>query len=611
MPSSFTNVSHSGVLASTQMVRYQHRPHASRGGLGTLTDKEKIARKMKVAGGNFGEKLASYAGGGGSGAGYSTSGFGGGNTALSGANSFFSPQLSTDFLELPQSLRERREVYRHFYNADPIVGQAIDLHTELPLSKVRLSPPKPRTTPEGFKSPEDYARYILSFFEKMCKRVKLFQRLITGTHHYWLDGNVFFWAEDSEVDVPMDVGHKTSSTVRSILAEDGPVEEVVETSEEHPDREDRELAYYQKHYKGWDRLVILPVDQVQLTTFDFTDKVVIELVPSARARKLIEQAKQGDERAERMVQEIPSEVREHVESGQLIPLGTDPDEGSFCYHLAARRGAGEDFGASLLDRCLRTLMYREKLRQAQTLIASRNMTPKRLVWGENLSEGDTDDLREQVDLSLVDPDYSIVTNYEVHWEEIGSKDRLLDLSSEYEITDKQLFAGLGVTESLLNGESTFSGDRVKLEVLNTRYLLFREVIQEFVEEYLFKPVARRKGFIEKDEWGDEVVLYPRLSFTRLALRDSQDTYDALFNLYQKGSISIDLILEMFNIDPAMTREKLEKDMFTVNDSVFNEVVRGIYGEVGRMLAEKTDIADRIAKYLDLKMKEEPAEEGRF
>lgn len=606
MPSDrFTNVpAHGAVLSGTRISRPLHSPHVARGGYRNLSEKERVARKMNVVGSGF-EKQGTLAA-------FSTSGWGGANTALSGTNSFFSPQLSTDFLELPQSLRERREIYRHFYNSDPIVGQAIDLHTELPLSKVRLSAPKPLSAPKGFKSPHDYGRYILSFFEKMCKRIKLFPRLLTGTHHYWLDGNVFFFAEDSTVEVPVDVGHKVSREVYAFIDDEGPKEEVRESVEELEDREDRELAYFQKHYQGWERLVILPIDQVQLTTFDFMDKVIIELIPSARARALMEQAKQGDERAQRMVEEIPAEVREHIENNQLIPLGTDPDEGSFCFHLAARKGAGEDLGASLLDRCLRTLYYREKLRQAQTLIASRNMTPKRLIWGENLSEADTEDLREQVDLSLVDPDYSIVTNYEVHWEEIGSRDRLLDLSSEYEITDKQLFAGLGVTESLLNGESTFSGDRVKLEVLNTRYLLFREVLQEFVEDYLFKPVARRKGFVEKDEWGEEVVLFPRLSFTRLALRDSQDTYDALFNLYQKGSISIDLILEMFNIDPAQTREKLEKDMFTVNDSVFNEVIRGIYGEVGRMLAEKTDIADKIAKYLDLKMKQEPAsEESRF
>jgi len=533
---------------------------------------------------------------------------------MSGTSSFFSPQLSTDFLELPQSLREKREVFRHFYNTDPIVGQAIDLHTELPLSKIRLAKPKPRTCPEAFKSPEDYGRYILSFFQRMTKRVKLFQRLITAAHHYYLDGNVFIFAEDGVVDVPREIGHEVTKKVSRTLEEDGTGrEEVEENVSELPDREDRELAYYQKHYKGWDKLIILPIDQVKLTSFSFVDKFTIDLIPSDRDRALIERAKAGDEISAKIVDEIPPEVRDFIESGKLIPLGTDPDEGSFCFHLKARAGAGEELGASLLERCLRTLYYREKLRQAQTLIASRAMTPKRLVWGENLSDTDTDDLREQVDLALVDPDYSIVTNYEVHWEEIGARDRLLDLSGEYEITDKQLYAGLGVTESLLNGESSFSGDRVKLEVLNTRYLLFREVIQEYVEEYLFKPVAKRKGFVETDEWGDEVVLFPRLSFTRLALRDSQDTYDALFNLYQKGSVNIDLILEMFNIDPEDTKEKIERDMFTVNDAVFNEVLRGVYGEVGRLLAEKTDIVDRIAQYLGLQTKAEPAAEepGRF
>lgn len=596
----FTNTRGGGVLSNTQMGRNTPPPpYASRGGmLSNLTEKERLARQLtnRVRTANAGA--------------FPTGGAGGSHTTLSGTSPFFSPQLSTDFLELPQSLREKREIYRHFYNTDPLVGQAIDLHTELPLSKVRLSRPHPRSCPEGYKSAEDYGKYILGFFEKMCKRIKLFQRLITATHHYWLDGNVFLFAEDGTVDVPAEVGHQVEK--RSVLNEDGSGREEDSISE-LPDREDRELAYYQKHYKGWDKLIILPIDQVKLSSFSFTDKVRLDLIPSDRDRTLIEQAKAGDENAQEMVNEIPQEVREYIESGKLIPLGTDPDEGSFCYHLSGRRGAGEELGASLLDRCLRTLYYREKLRQAQTLIASRAMTPKRLVWGENLSDIDTDDLREQVDLALVDPDYSIVTNYEVHWEEIGARDRLLDLSSEYEITDKQLFAGLGVTESLLNGESAFSGDRVKLEVLNTRYLLFREMLQEYVEEYLFKPVARRRGFVEKDEWGDEVVLFPRLSFTRLALRDSQDTYDALFNLYQKGSISIDLILDLFNIDPQDTREKIERDMFTVNDAVFNEVVRGVYGEVGRMLAEKTDIMDKIAGYLKLKVKEEPAAEaeGRF
>ena len=535
----------------------------------------------------------------------------GGNTMLSGNQSFFSPQLSTDFLELPQSLREKREIYRHFYNTDEMVAQAIDLHTELPLSKVRLAAPKPTTHPDGFKSPEEYGKYILTFFERMTKRIKLFQRLVTLVHHYWLDGTTVAFAEDSDVVVPDEIGYEKQVIKKSELSDEGEAREVDEVGwVEKPNREEEELRYYQRHYQGWDRLLIFPIDQVKITTFNYTDKVRLELIPSDRDRALIERAAQGDPVAEEMAQDIPNEVREYIASSQLIPLGTDPDEGSFAYMLA-RRGAGDEYGTSILDRCLRTLLFREKLRQAQTQIASRAMTPKRIVWAEDISEADVEALREQVDLALVDPDYSIITNYEVHWEEMGSRDRLLDLSSEYEQTERRLRTGLGVTESLMSGETLYSGDRLKLEVINQRYLFLRELLQEYVEEYLFKPVARRKGFVETDQWGDEVVLYPSLSFTRLPLRDSQDTYDALFNLYQKGSISIDLILEMFNIDPHDTKQKLERDMFTVNDATFNEVLRGVYGAVGNTIAEQTDVSDKIIEYLKLKKKEQPAEEGRF
>lgn len=566
-----------------------------------LTEKERIARMVS-------KTASSFAGG--------LSGFGtfGANTTLSTQGNFFSPQLSTDFLELPQTLREKREIYRHFYNTDEIVGQAIDLHTELPLSKLRLSTPKPISCPEGFESPEDYGKYILDFFQRMCKKTKLFQRLITAVHHFWLDGTCAIFAEDSTVDVPPEVGLERVVEKKSILRDDGTPAEIDEESwRERPDQESVELDYYTKHYYGWNQIIILPIDKVKISTFSFTDKTRVELIPSDRDRALVQKALTGDPVAEEMINEIPEEVRQHISEGRLIPLGTDPDEGSFVFLLHGRKGADQEIGQSILDRCLRTLYFREKLRQAQTSIASRAMTPKRIVWAEGLSDVDTDALREQVDLALVDPDYSIVANYQVNWEEMGARDRLLDLQVEYEQAERRLLTGLGVTESLMSGEALYSGDRLKLEVINNRYILLREILQEYVEEYLFRPVARRKGFVEKDKWGNEVVLYPNLSFTRLPLRDSQDTFDAMYNLYQKGSLSIDIILEMLNIDPSDTRMKIEHDLFTVNDATFNEILRSLYSEIGRMLAEKTDIIDKVSKYLHLEMKKEPEGEpgGRF
>lgn len=503
------------------------------------------------------------------------------------AGNFYSPELSTDFLELPQSNDEKRNYFRFFYQTDPFVGQAVDLHTELPLSKVRIGKPQARN--------EELARKAHEFCKRWAKRVGLLHRLIEIVHDYNLLGEVFVFSEDTSPDMPEDITHEY---IRELDEGGNPVERLVKRD----DADERALKWLKKNYHGWSALRVLPPEQIHMDGFPFTDEKIIELIPDSKTKDIVQKAQAGDPVAARIVRSMPEDVVTAISSGGNIPLNTDPDAGSFVHYLARKKSHYEPRGHSILERCLRVLVYRDKLRQAQTSIASRHMTPIRLVWVEDGSATDVDAIREQVDLALQDPDYSIITNFELHWEEMGSQQRLLELSSEYEMTDRQLYAGLGVTESLLSGESSYSGDRINLEVINTRYMLLREELQDMVETKILEPMCRRMGFIEEDEDGNEVVITPSLSFTRLALRDNSDTFDALYNLYNKGSLDIDVILELLNIDPYTTREKLKRDMFTINDANFNEVLRGIYTEVARALVENSDVTAKIAQYLELKYK---------
>lgn len=507
--------------------------------------------------------------------------FGGGYIMGQGTN-IYSPHLSTDFLELPQNLTEQRAYYRHFYNNDPYVGQAIDLHTELPLSKIRL------TLPRGKDQKNN--RRILNFFTEMVERINLLQNLIDATREFYVIGDAFIFAEDTPVEVPEEIYYSFEYEI------DINGEPIVH-KRERPNWKELEEEYVRKHYQGWSRLTILPPDQVNIEAYQFSEEDIIELIPDSKTASLVQRAVEGDPEAARQVLSIPREIRDYIANGHNIPLGTDPYEGSFVYHLPRAKPSYQKYGTSLLQRCLRTLIHRDKLRQAQASIASRAMTPKRLIWAEDLSPDDVEELREQVDLAMLDPDYSIITNFEVRWEEISSDSRLLNMSSEYDMTDRLLFAGLGVTESMLTGESSYSGERINIEIINNRYLLYRDLIQRYVEEYLFKPVARKKGFVEYDEFGNEVLLYPKLSFTRLAVRDNRDTFDSLFNLYQKGSLSVNYILELFNLDPVSVRERLEEDMFTVNDSTFNEAVRSALSEVGRNIVTNSDFAEKFIRYI--------------
>ena len=124
-------------------------------------------------------------------------------------------------------------------------------------------------------------------------------------------------------------------------------------------------------------------------------------------------------------------------------------------------------------------------------------------------------------------------------------------------------------------------------------------------------MAKKKGFIEKDKYGREKLIYPKLTFTRLAIKDNDTFFDQAMQLYNKGSISIDVILDMLNIDPISTRKKIESDLFTVNDFAFNQLMSNIYTAAGQFLVEKYSVAERLAEYMKLQElpPPPPGEEG--
>lgn len=544
-----------------------------------LTNKEVMARKLKkYATTTMGFNTRNAFG----------SAYGTGGVSESQYGNFYSPQLSTDFLEKPQNLRERRAWYRHFYNSNEFVGQAVDLHSTLPLSKIRLEKPNGKN--------QDQIDYSYNFFVEMCDNIKLFKSLMEISHEFHLLGNAFVFAEDNNpYEIDEDADEETEEAKISEMKEwgKGKAEELFK---------EFKVIDRDPNYKGWRKLIVLPPDQVRLKKIPLSDESLIEFIPDPETRKSILHAQDPsyypeDPNEAKQIPKLSIKLREDLQRNGSIPLDTDPYSGSHVFHLARKKSQYETLGVSVLERCINTLLLQDKLRQAQTQIADRHMTPIRVIWAEELSDTDVDNLRDQVDMALVDPDYSIITNYEVHWDEMGSNGRLLELSSEYEHIENSLFAGLGVTREILTGEGTYAGNRMTLEILNTQYLLFRELLQEYVENNLFKPVAKKKGFVEKDKYGIEKLIYPRLSFTRLAIKDNDTYFDQAMQLYSKGSISIDVILDMLNIDPVSTRKKIEADLFTVNDFAFNQFMANMYVAAATSMVEKYDISEKIAQYI--------------
>lgn len=488
-------------------------------------------------------------------------------------------------LHWPLNLKEKYSFYRFFYNTDAYVGAAIDLNVELPLSKVALKMPKMKD--------KKRADLIQKTYEHMCSKLKLFKKLQSMLFEYLLHGNCFLYFQ------------------------------------------------YNVSEKIFDKIVILPPEDVEVTPYPMSDFSLVEYKPDLiiqtvkRLKGRYEDYRSlqdvitnfnefgSDDISEedcKIIKSIPKDVLEHVYENESILFETDPyaggELGSFIYHMARRKNEYGVLGVSILERVLIPMLMKMHLRYTQLGILSRNMTPRSKINAQ-CSPEELENLRAEVDNSMMDPDYTVMTNYDWNWELISSGDRLIDLSREYETIDQQIFAALGTTKEIITGEGMYSGSRISLEVLNQKFLLTREIIQDLFEENIFKPVAEANGFYDVDDNGFKTYYYPKLTFSRISIRDNAEVFQNLFQLYQKGSVPIDTILEIMNIDPEEASEKILEDMFTVKDSTFNDMLRGTYDDLSHEIMKNTDLLERVIDSLSgpdgkkLKFSKAPPEDDGY
>jgi hypothetical protein len=544
----------------------------------------RVGKPDKILESKMHSKFATIgAGGGGSGyGGMYGAGFGNLSGSVSWGNAInpYSPELSTDFLELPNSQQELRNTCRFFYDNDAIVGQAIDSLTDIPLLKVRVGMPEALNV--------ELARKAMRFCERWVRSQNLLEKLIWILHEINLFGEAFIWVEDSDKELPQDLLYEEIEEIR----ENG---EKVTIRNLKNNANELHVSWLRKNYKGWTNLTVLPPHQVRMESFPFTRRSQFEFIPDSKARNVVSLAESGDTYASRVVNDMPREIVESIRSGRNIPLNTDPDAGSFCFYMARKRSAYAERGKSIIQRIIRPLTHRDKLRQAQASIASRHMTPMRVIQAEGASDADLDVLREHVDHALSDPDFTIIVNYVINWEEMNSNGRLLDLDSEYTMAERQMYIGLGVTESLLNGESSYQENSLSTQLLSAKFMHVRMMLQHFVEQYIFRPMCARMGFIEEDEDGQEHIITPTLMFNRMTWRDSPDTAQQLITLFERGAVDIDTIHEYFNLDTQTTVERMNNNMYTIKDPFLAEALRSMASSIGSVMAEKTNALDKYSK----------------
>lgn len=502
---------------------------------------------------------------------------------------------------------EKYLVYRFFYRRNPILGRVIDQHTDIPLSKLRLQ------APQGV--PEIARDYIVDFYQKIFDRTNFEKVLREAVVGYFIYGDSKIFIDDYFED-DKQLQHLENSFDENIVSHTEEDEKFIADVEERynldpesvnlQDRlqylEAKFLGFFSKTYQGPDKIrVIDPFDINEIWENKDIDYESIDYTLSDSFSKLLGQSLSLEDLkdigySDGFINLYASQENQGTDS---MLIDNDHLEG-LPFLFSIKRYEGASIIERVLDECLEWYTLKSSFK---TKIQNLGRIG-RIVTASSISQGQVEMLRAEVFQMLEDPGHAVVANFDISWDEVNAvgKEEINEIMDMGDTIISNLMIGLGMPESLVSGESQYSGDSIKLEVLNTQYLSFKQDIQTILEEKFLKPIALRKGFISTDSWGVPTLIYPKVTFSKVSIRNDE-IYDILFSLYQKGSLPVGILYDILNIETEDIQRGIEQNLFTVLDPNFNDIISDIQSTATDDIYSESDVKEKLMEAMLLTPKE--------
>lgn len=431
---------------------------------------------------------------------------------------FFSPLHTPQNWQIASRRREIMQWSRFYYMNEPKVAAGVDFYSNFSMN--------------GFKL-ECKSSKILKFYERLVEKLDLSEKLNAISHEYFLIGDVFPFA-----DIACPVCHGTGRREDGELCNhpDGTFKSIRLMNPDYLDVKDNPIANQAEYY-------FMPDEELQLIVQRQEPKSIFENLP-------------------------PSLIKA-VSSGQPILLSNRCI--SHIKHNASDYGT---YGTSMLQRLFTVLAYKTKIMTANWIVAERLILPVRVVKvGDKdrpATDSDLQDVQNQLSAVANDPNLTIVTHHAFEYEWYGATGKIHNITQEIEQIGKEILDGLMLNQAILNGEMAgYSSAQVGIEVLIRRLDNWRNKLKTWVEKNIFKPVAMMQGFIDEEESkeaGEPVYLYPSLIWNDLQLRDKTNRIQTLMQMYDKGLVSGQTVLEEMDLDYDSEVEKIREEQITAQAS---------------------------------------------
>lgn len=419
-------------------------------------------------------------------------------------------------VETPSNIVENYQRFRYYFKYEPLVGTAIELHAEFPMSEFELKHEDPTLQQE---------------FNDISYDLNLFDFMLDMAVEYWLIGECFPFGIFDDPKQPT----------------------------------------------AWNGFVLLNPLAVDVSSVELTDgrpNTIMRLRISEAIKKVVENGPRHPETGP-LYNRIPEDIKRSVKGDGFLKLNEQQVS-----HFKRKGNYFKTRGESLLYRIIHLLNYRDKLRDAQYSIADRHVTPRELWKVGETDNPATDEelsnLAAILSQTYNDPNQAIIYHHAVTCDVIGTADKVLPLRQELDGIEEEMLIGLMLNKGFLDSNyGAYANMSVALDVLISRYLTFRQRVERWQAEAVWTPLCRIHNIYKptpaelshriRVKNNDKTPWVPKITWTKHEMRDNTQKVNLLLTLREKlgnrgaPGFPRDRILQYVNENPKDIKKQLDKE----------------------------------------------------
>lgn len=440
-------------------------------------------------------------------------------------DAFLNPLIDKQHLEFPKDRVKRNERFWDYFQHQPLLSHGIRLLVEFPISNFTLVHKDPM---------------LEDFWNALAEKLDLLTLLLNvGIQYYVLGEAIPFGFVDDPVN--------PSIWTDFILL--------------NPD---------------WATIHRSPIVRPRNNGSFGKYSIVYDFHRDPSLRKIVDNGKNNPTTKDLYAQ-IPEDILNSVRSGKPMKL---PDLQASYFQRIGNYFTGR--GESIIQSCVLPLMYSDKLREAQYQIADRHIAPTEIYKIGEAGQPAMPEELEAFDDAMQSvwngSNKAIIWHHALQAEWLGATGKILPLLPEYQYIEKQLLTSLGLSEAFVFGSGpTFANASVSLEVLCSRFLTFRQTLENFMKYQIFTPICSWNKLYKKKDAYENPSKYkvkthdveyelPEIKWDKQNLREDREKINMIANQVSTGALPYEILWLALNQDPKMIKEKLQQQLKEMPDA---------------------------------------------